>query len=404
LTSACHDDVVNQPGDTVGGPPKEPLASGSRPAEARPQRGGRGRGRHKIFLGYAPGVGKTYTMLAEAHRRVARGEDIVVGYVEPHTRPATMAMLEGLELIPAKVFEYRGKELSELDTAAVLRRHPQFVLVDELAHTNAPGAVHAKRWQSVVEILDSGISVISTVNVQHFESVIDDVFEITGVRVRETLPDAILHEADEVVLVDLTVDALRNRLYRGDVYETSKVPKAMESFFRYGNLLALRELALRRMADRVDESLEQYVVDHKIEGTWRTEDRALVCVTPSEFAKTLVRRGYRFAGRFKGTFLTVFVRTPGARLGSRDEALLEEVFALSRDLGGKVVEPSGESVATEILRLADEHRASHIIVGQSYRTRARRLLGGSVVDDLLHSVHAFDILVIADPGRACRQG
>jgi two-component system, OmpR family, sensor histidine kinase KdpD len=366
-------------------------------AEAPPECRYRTRGRHKIFLGYAAGVGKTYTMLSEAHRRMERGEDVVVGYVEPHGRPATQVLLDGLEQVPVKLFEYRGTAISEMDTAAVLRRRPQVALVDELAHTNAPGADHAKRWQSVLDILAAGIGVMSTVNVQHFESVNDAVFEITGVRPQETLPDSILRDADEVVLVDLTVNALLNRLQRGVIYAPDKVPRALEHFFREGNLLALRELALRTTAERVDESLDEYVEDHKIKDPWHTEDRVLVCVPASPLAKTLVRRGHRLARRFQGGFWTVFVRVPGVRLKPEEEAQLQEAFALSRDLGGKVLEVDGESAAREIVRLAVEHRATHLIVGQSRRSRLKGLTRNSVVTELLRTAHGVDVLVIADP-------
>jgi two-component system sensor histidine kinase KdpD len=296
-----------------------------------------------------------------------------------------------------KRFEYRGAVLSEMDTAAVLRRRPQVVLVDELAHTNAPGAEHAKRWQSVLDILAAGIGVVSTVNVQHFESVNDAVLEITGVRVQETLPDSILRDADDVVLVDLTVNALLNRLQRGVIYAPEKIPRALENFFREGNLLALRELALRTTAERVDESLEEYVDDHHIKDPWHTEDRVLVCVPPTPLAKTLVLRGQRLARRFQGGFWTVYVRVPGVRLKPEDEAHLQEAFELSRDLGGKVLEVDGESASHEILRLAAEHRATHVLVGQSQRSRIKELMGNSVVGELLRSARGIDVLVIADP-------
>ena len=274
---------------------------------------------HKIFLGYAAGVGKTYTMLAEAHRRLERGEDVVAAYVEPHARPATMALLEGLEQLSVKRFAYRGAILAEMDTAAVLRRHPQVALVDELAHTNAPGAEHAKRWQSVLDLLAAGISVISTVNVQHLESANDAVFEITGVRVQETLPDLLLHQADEVVLADLTVEALHNRLRRGAIYAPEKITQSLESFFREGNLLALRELALRTAAERLDESLEDYLERHRIRDAWRSEERVLVCITPTERATRLVRHAARLARRLGSSFWTVHIRTPDCapRLPSR---------------------------------------------------------------------------------------
>jgi two-component system sensor histidine kinase KdpD len=368
-------------------------------AEAPPECTYHTRGRHKIFLGYAAGVGKTYTMLSEAHRRMERGEDIVVGYVEPHGRPATQVLVDGLEQVPVKHFEYRGATLSEMDTAAVLRRQPQVALVDELAHTNAPGAEHAKRWQSVLDLLAAGIGVMSTVNVQHFESANDAVFEITGVRPQETLPDSILRDADEVVLVDLTVNALLNRLQRGVIYAPDKVPRALDNFFREGNLLALRELALRATAERVDESLEEYVDDHKIKDPWHTEDRVLVCVPASPLAMTLVRRGQRLARRFQGSFWTVYVRVPGGRLKPEEEAHLQEAFQLSRNLGGKVVEVDGESASREVLRLAAEHRATHILVGQPRRSRMKELMGNSLLGDLLRAARGVDVLVVADPER-----
>ncbi len=211
------------------------------------------RGRLKVFLGAVPGVGKTYRMLAEAHRRVSRGEDVAIGLVEPHGRPATSELMEGLEQIPLKDIEYRGKVFHELDTDAVLKRKPEWVLIDELAHTNAPGAKHEKRWQSIEELRDVGINIITTVNVQHLESLNDAVYEITGVRVRETVPDRIIDSAEEIELVDLTPDALINRLKRGDIYHGESIPQALGNFFKKGNIVALRELALRQTAQDVDE-------------------------------------------------------------------------------------------------------------------------------------------------------
>ena len=356
----------------------------------------RSRGAHKVFLGYAAGVGKTYAMLAEAHRRAERGEDVVAAYVEPHARPATMALLDGLEQLPAKRVEYRGAVLAEMDTAAVLRRHPEVALVDELAHTNAPGADHAKRWQSVLDLLAAGISVISTVNVQHLESVTDAVFEITGVQVQETLPDSMLRQADEVVLADLTVEALRNRLRRGVIYAPEKVTQSLESFFREGNLLALRELALRTAAERVDESLENYVERHGIRDAWRAQDRVLVCVAPTASATTLVRRGSRLARRFQGSFWTVHIRTPDKRPKPTQQAQLEEAFEISRDLGGKVIDIDGESASHEILRLAHELQATRILLGQPHHSRLRELIGSSLVAELTHSATGLDVLIVTD--------
>lgn len=352
-------------------------------------------GRHKIFLGYAPGVGKTYTMLAEAHRRVARGEDVVIGIVETHGRTEVAKLIIGIEQIPRKHLEYRSSTFEEMDTAAVMARRPEWVLVDELAHTNIPGTNHAKRWQSVLEILDAGINVISTVNVQHFESLNDTVFEITGVHVRETLPDSIIDHADEVVLVDLTPSALLNRLKRGDVYALAKVPTALQNFFRPGNLGALRELALRKTADEVDEQLRTYMEEQRIADAWRTQERVMVCVTPTGKSTKLIRRGYQIARRLSGVFWTVFVRTPGSMLPPREETTLQELFELTRNLGGEIVELEGESTAEAIIRFAAEHQATTIVMGQSIRSRMEEILRGNIITRIMREAKNLDVLVVA---------
>jgi len=354
--------------------------------------------RHKIFLGAAPGVGKTFTMLSEAHRRFERGEDIVIGIVETHGRAETAKLIEGLEQIPRKQLQYRGTVLEEMDTAAVIARHPEWVLVDELAHTNAPGTIHAKRWQSVIEILTAGINVISTVNVQHFESLNDTVFEITGVRVRETLPDAILDEADEVVLIDVTPDALINRLMRGDIYAKEKVPQALSHFFRKGNLGALRELALRKTADEVDEQLQEYRENKRISETWATQDRVLVCLTPRPIAEKLIRHGYRLARRLKGALWCVYVRVPGTILNEKSEATLQKLAEMTRNLGGEMVIIEDEEPAREIIRFAKEHQVTFMVMGQSVRTRLQEILWGSVITRIMRETSNINVLVVADSG------
>lgn len=352
--------------------------------------------RHKIFLGAVPGVGKTFTMLSEAHRRSERGEDIVIGFVETHGRAETAKQIEGLEQIPRKRLKYRGTVLEEMDTAAVIARHPEWVLVDELAHTNAPGTIHAKRWQSVIEILNAGINVISTVNVQHLESLNDTVFDITGVHVRETLPDAILDEADEVVLIDVTPDALLNRLRRGDIYAMEKVPLALKNFFRKGNISALRELALRKTADEVDEQLQEYRENKRISETWATQDRVMVCLTPRPIAAKLVRRGYRLARRLKGAFWCVYVRVPGTNLNEKAVANLKELSELTRNFGGEVVILEGEDPAQEIIRFAKKHQVTFIVMGQSARTRLHEILWGSIITRIMRDTHSIDVLVVSD--------
>ena len=359
----------------------------------------RTRGHHKIFLGYAPGVGKTFTMLSEAQRRHVRGEDVVIGFVEPHDRKETSDLIVGLEQVPLKTIEYRGKVFEELDTAAVVARKPEWVLVDELAHTNMPGTTHEKRWQSVEEILAAAINVITTVNIQHLESLNDTVFQITEVRVQETVPDSVVDRADEVVLVDLTAAALLNRLQRGVVYDLDKIPGALQHFFKRGNLVALRELALRKTAEEVDDSLEKYLVEHEPDHTWATEDRIVVCVRPGEQAKKLVRRGYRLAKRFQGTFWTLHVKTPGQVIGGGRHDI-EAIFELTRTLGGEVAEVSGDSIADEILRFARDKRATFILLGQSKRSRLDEIVRGSLVTHVMRDSDHVDLLVVADPSKA----
>lgn len=361
------------------------------------------RGCHKIFLGYAAGVGKTYTMLSEAQRRASRGEDVVIGYVEPHRRPETIALLAGLEKVPTKHVEYRGTAFEELDTDAVIARRPQWVLVDELAHTNVPGTRHSKRWQSVEEILDAGINVISTVNVQHFESLNDTVAQITGVRVRETLPDGILDQADEVVLVDVTPQALINRLQRGAIYEPDKVDKALASFFRKGNLVALRELALRRTAEEVDDELEHFIEEHDVDKTWGATERVLVAVTPRSLGAKLIRRGYRIAHRMDGRFWTLCARPSGVALSGKERAALKELADLTEELGGEMVEITADDAAGSIVEFARSHQVTFIVLGQSARSRLDEVMRGSIVNRIMRETRNIDIVVVADAQRVAEE-
>jgi len=366
----------------------------------------RHRGRLKVFLGAVAGVGKTYKMLSEAHRRLARGEDLVVGLVEAHGRPATAELLEGLEQLPLKRIEYRGSVFRELDTEAVIARKPEWVLIDELAHTNVPGTVHAKRWQSVEEIRDAGINVITTLNVQHIESLNDTVCEITGVRVRETVPDSIVDTADEIELVDLTPDAVLNRLRRGDIYQGEKIPQALANFFCKGNIVALRELALRLTAEEVDEQLHQYMDEHRMPQGKAARDFIVVCAAPRPLAAKLVRRGYLLARRMQGDFRCVHVRVPGIRLSKKEEAVLREVSELTRNLGGEVIELEGESVAEEIIDYVNENGATHIVMGQSARSRLQEIFRGSLINRIMRETENTDIIVVADsdedPGSVTR--
>lgn len=360
------------------------------------------RGHHKIFLGYAPGVGKTYTMLAEAMRRASRGEDIVVGFVEPHRRPETLALMEGLEQIPTKVIEYRGATFHELDTDAVLSRHPAWALVDELAHTNLPGTRHEKRWQSVEELLDAGINVISTLNVQHLESLNDVISQVTGICVRETIPDRVLDDADEVVLVDVTPEALINRLKRGAVYTEEKVDQALQHFFRKGNLVALRELALRKTAEEVDEELERFMATHDVDKTWGVIDRVLVAITPREWSAKLVRRGYQLARRLDADLWVLHVRPPGVVLPSGQETTLEGLRHLAEELAGHFVDTSGDDIAGEIIQFARSHQITFIVMGQSARSRMDEVLRGSIVNRIMRETRNIDVVIVAEENRAER--
>ena len=355
-----------------------------------------GRGKLKIFLGAVAGVGKTYRMLAEAQRRLLRGEDVVVGLVETHGRPVTAQLLEGLEQIPLKKLEYRGVTFFELDTAAVIERRPEWVLVDELAHTNVPGTVHAKRWQSIEEIRDAGINVISTLNVQHLESLNDAVYEITHVRVRETVPDWVVDSADEIELADLTPDALLNRLKRGDIYASERIPLALQNFFKKGNIVALRELALRTTAAEVDDQLQVLSPTPGTSPVKAVHDRVVACISPRDVSFKLVRRGYRLARRIQGDFVCLHVRSPERPASGDEETLLREIYDLARDLGGQVVELSGDSIAEQIIKYVNENQTTMIVMGQSAAGRWEEILRGSLVTRLMRETKNIDIVVVAD--------
>jgi two-component system sensor histidine kinase KdpD len=289
------------------------------------------RGKLKVFFGAAAGVGKTYAMLEAARQQRAERVDVVVGWVETHGRAETAALLEGLEILPPQEVPYRGTTLKEFDLDAALARRPALILVDELAHTNAPGVRHAKRWQDVKELLDVGINVYTTLNVQHLESVNDLVAKITGVLVRETLPDSILDRADEVELIDLPPDDLLQRLKEGKVYMPELAQEALQNFFGKGNLIALRELALRRTAERVDAQMRRYMRDHAVPKTWPITERLMVCVGPSPQSVRLVRAGKRMATALGAEWIVAYVETPAqARLPEADRARVVELLRLRR--------------------------------------------------------------------------
>ena len=355
------------------------------------------RGHLKIFIGYAPGVGKTYSMLNEANRRLNRGQDIVIGYVESHQREETDSQIGELEIIPRKKIEYNGVVMEEMDTNSIIARKPQTVLVDELAHTNVPGSKNIKRYEDVEEILCQGINVITTMNIQHMESLNDVVRKITGITVRETLPDHIVQHADEVVVVDITPDALQNRLKRGNVYNPDKIENALKNFFRKGNLNALREIALRQTAEEVDEELVEYMKEHGIKDNWRTVERVMVCISPSLSAKKLIRRGARIAKRYKCEWTVANVHCThifAPKMTPKHFELLESHYKLARQLGAEIVTLTGKSISGELAGYAYEKNITQIIIGHATRTKLQTIIRGSTVTKLLRRAKNIEIHVI----------
>ncbi len=358
------------------------------------------RGRLKVFLGAAPGVGKTYAMLQAAQARKRDGIDIVVGVVETHGRAETQALLAGLEVIPRHRVEYRGTQLEEMDLDGVRARRPQLVLVDELAHTNAPGSRHPKRYLDVEELLAAGIDVYTTVNIQHLESLNDAVAQITGIQVRETLPDRLIERADEVQLIDLPPQELIQRLRDGKVYLPEQAQRAVDHYFRPGNLNALRELALRRTADRVDDQMQDYMKAQAIPGPWPTTDRIMVCVSPSPTSARLVRATKRRADRRNAEWLAVCVETASHQgMSEEDRNRLDRTLRLAEQLGGEVVTIPGHRPAEDLIRYAQSRNVTEIIIGKSSRSWWEELRYGSVVNDLIRRSGRIDIYVIAGDDR-----
>ena len=353
------------------------------------------RGKLKIFLGSAPGVGKTYAMLQAAQARKQEKVAVVIGIVETHGRAETQALIQGLEVIPRRCVEYRGTHLDEMDLDAIRQRRPQLVLVDELAHTNAPGSRHPKRYLDVEELIAAGIDVYTTVNVQHLESLNDAVAQITGIRVGETLPDRILEQADEVQLIDLPPEELIQRLREGKVYLPERVHQAVENYFRPGNLSALRELALRRTADRVDDQMQDYMKAQAIPGPWPTTDRIMVCVSASPTSARLVRAAKRRADRRSAEWLAVCVETPAdLRMTDEDRQRLDKTLRLAEQLGGEAVSIPGRKPAEDLIRYAQSRNVTEIIIGKSSRSWWQEFRYGSIVNDLIRRSGPIDVYVI----------
>jgi two-component system sensor histidine kinase KdpD len=357
------------------------------------------RGKLKIFLGYIAGVGKTYEMLQAAHLRKRGGVDVRIGYVETHDRAETEALVEGLPVIPRKLIEYRNVGLSEMDLDAILAARPDLVLVDELAHTNAPGSRHLKRYQDVEELLDAGIDVYTTLNVQHIESLNDVVAQITGVIVAEKVPDRVIDEASEIELVDLAPPELLQRLREGKVYVPEMAARAIEQFFNEGNLYALRELALRRAAERVDEQMLAYMQTRAIPGPWAAGESLLVCVGPGPLSERLVRTARRQADRLNAPWSALYVETPSHhRLSKEGKDQVSRTLRLAEKLGATTATVFGLNVAAIAIDYARKHNITRIIIGKTLRPRWQEFVFGSVVDQLIHNSGTIDVYVISSEG------
>lgn len=361
------------------------------------------RGNLRIYLGAAPGVGKTYAMLNEGRRRAERGTDVVVGYLETHGRPKTAEQVGDLDVVPRQQVTYRGTTLEEMDLAAVLARRPAVALVDELAHTNAPGSPHEKRWQDVEDLRDAGIEVITTLNIQHLESLNDVVEQITGAKQHETIPDDVARGADQVELVDMAPEALRRRMAHGNVYGPERVDAALANYFRVGNLGALRELALMWMADKVDDALHEYRVAHGIEDPWETRERVVVAITGAPSGEHLIRRAARMAMRARGELVGVHIVADDG-LVADSAGLLDRHRALLEDLGGTYREAVGTDVAPTLTDFARAEQATQLVLGASGRSRWAELTRGSVINEVLRHAGSLDVHVISTEPDASLDG
>ena len=353
------------------------------------------RGKLKLFFGACAGVGKTFAMLSAAHMLKQQGVDVLVGLVETHGRADTAELLEGLEILPPKKLQYRGKQLTEFDLDAALARRPAVLIVDELAHTNVAGSRHAKRWQDVQELLDAGIDVLTTVNVQHLESLNDIVGQITGIRIWETIPDTVFDHADEVTVVDLPADELLQRLKEGKVYIPDQAERAIQNFFRKGNLIALRELALRRTADRVDAQMREYREDRSIRGMWHAKERLLVCVGPGPDAEKLIRSAARLAGNLHADWIAAYVETPRLqRLPKETRDRILQTLHLAQELGAETTTMTGEDVASTLFSYARSRNVSKLVVGKTSRRGWQRRFSIPLAEELSLMASDVDVYVV----------
>src|SRR5665213_2082097 len=347
----------------------------------------------KLFLGYAPGVGKTFSMLSEAIRRKSRGEDVVVGIVETHGRKGIAELAPQLEQVPMRKIEYKGTIFEEMDLEAVKARNPRVILVDELAHTNIPGSKHRKRYEDVLELVDCKMEVLSTVNVQHLESIAPTVAAITGIKIRETVPDWVLEHANEIVMVDLTPEALQNRMKRGEVYHTGKVDQALTNFFRRGNLIALRELALRQVAEQVDRSLETNMDQKDIQDPWPVRERLAVCFSSNPRAQYLIARAARMARRMDAELYAIYVDL-GQDSSPQDQNSLNANIQFSESLGAKVEKLTGKDVASATAEFVRDKHVTQVIFGRTAVEGWRKYLYMTAIHRFLRDAPAVDVHIV----------
>lgn len=357
------------------------------------------KGRLKIFIGYASGVGKTITMLQEGNRRLGYGQDVVIGYVEDYNRKETLDAVKALQIIPRKIISIddSGIMAEEMDVDAIIKRRPHTVLVDDLAHNNHLGSKNNKRYEDVEEILNSGINVITNMNIQHLESLNDIVYKITGIKVEDTIPDYIFQKAEEIVVVDVTPAALQRRLLRGNVFEISKVAQLLKGLYKTSSLSALRELALRHAAEEVDEDLEACMKQEGIKDNWRTNEKILVCIYPDYSGKKLIRNGARTANRYKCPWIVVYMNYTGAlsrKNTAAEKELLESQFHLAKQLGAETLVIDTPKIAESISEYANENHISRIIIGYSKKVPIQAALKGKTVGKLISTVNTADILLV----------
>jgi two-component system sensor histidine kinase KdpD len=350
-------------------------------------------GLFKLILGYAPGVGKTYTMLSEAIRRQRRGEDVVIGIIESHGRKGVLELAEQLEVVPRRKMEYKGAIFEEMDLDGILARKPQVVLIDEFAHTNIEGSKHRKRYEDVLEILDNKIDVLSTMNIQHLESMNPTIQSITGIQVRETVPDWVLQRADEIVMADLTPEALQTRMQRGDIYPVDRAEKALNNFFRRGNLMALRELALRQVTEAVDRSLDAYLKKKNIDQNWGVCERIAVCVSSHPESQQLIARGARIADRIDAEFYVVYVEQERDREPVNARSLNAN-FQFAENLSAKIVRLQGKDIASSVAEFVREHHITQVVFGRSATSGWREYLYLGAIQRFLRNAPPVDVHII----------